>query len=760
MKPKVMTQFGGIAPRYAPGLTFGMAQTAENCDLSSGKIKPLKGHLAVGAGMGNSLHYYEGEWYSGPDRYYVNWPIGADNLLLYLEDGVPMKRVGDSVAVLGQELPEAPTVETNDFTFDFSPDSEARCVLIASSVENEYYPGIVCNGRVFPVCVVMDEYDGGGYTLFSGCTFSLAGGVADEGVLGSLGHHEWAYGDQDGLGFDTLYLGFSGLTTEEVGWKQVVEFDDLGVDVIRVGYVQWGSSITDPMTTFRMQDGQADVALRHVSDTIYELVGVTDGTIDLYKTAHYLGISGPFAACYINDNPYTLGEYGDLAAGEWVFETGLSGFSPGILFVMESAALTTTAITGGDVAFFSDNGITQFSLSSSLGSIVDTVRYAITTVRSVGGHEDESGLGAVSEDIECDHIQTLVTRPEITDTDVTHWKLWRIGDSTGEYQLVATLDADTETYEDALDASEVGESPTTFYTSDQGNEILFSKPAVVFDGLAGVGNGMVFGWAGHILYWCEPGKPDAWPSYYTMNFPADIRDVIPMGGVIGVMTEIGAFRVDGTHPELLQPSDPIGLEPVRGLHSAKTSRGIAYLSDSGVGLFNLYETSIVSDTAFTESWFAEIDSESSVLIQSDNMLYLFHSDGVLKLDPTSGTASWSTLSLSGVTAAFIRPDTGGLFVLASGSVYEVSGGDGDLSWEWLSGDIYGDSDDQEFRSVSVVGSGSVTLAVYIDGDLIRSRGLDFTLDRGRTIQLRQEEAGRALWFKLTGTGIVTEVVVR
>ena len=176
-------------------------------------------------------------------------------------------------------------------------------------------------------------------------------------------------------------------------------------------------------------------------------------------------------------------------------------------------------------------------------------------------------------------------------------------------------------------------------------------------------------------------------------------------------------------------------------------------------MFNLYEASLITAGAFSGSWFADVSAESSVLIQKDQTLYLFHGAGVLRMDLSSGQAEWTTLSLSGVTAAFVRPDTGKLYVMASGVVYELHGGD-DLSWAWMSGDIYGDSDDHEFRSVSVSGSGVVTLGVYVDGGLVRSRALDFSLIRGRTVQLRQEEAGRALWVSLSGTGRVTEVVVR
>lgn len=660
MKKKIFGAFGGIAPRYAPGLKSGLAQTAENCDLSSGKIRPLPGPLAVGTGAGNSLHYHGGAWQSGTDRFFSSWPIGSTDLLLWLDtDGTPMKTVAGVSGVLGQVRPGAPTVE-----------------MMSPYVRFRWTP--------------------------------------------------------ESLGNGTFYIDTTSGAIEKSG---------------RLAFVR-SEVHTDQYFAANYYDHDSDGGYAGISLGYYTLIVAG-------------GISpGPPDSLFINDLEWTMGANGDLEPLEWVWQpyhsTYLSDAGDSLVYC-KPVDLSPVSLDYEQVAWWDTHGVSEMLLVQNPGGVTDTVRYAISTVRSVGGHEDESGLGPVSGTVTALHGVVRVTRPVISDAAVTHWRIYRLGDLSGEYQFVAQVPVLTTYYDDALNAAEVGAAPTTFYTSDQGNEILFARPDEM-DGLAGPHAGMMFGWRGNVLFWCEPGKPDAWPGYYSLNFPAAIRAAVPMAGALAVLTALGAFRVDGSHPELLQETESIGMEPCPTVCAAKTSRGVCYLSDTGIALFDLYRTVMVTDAMFTESWFAALVAASARMVESDGSLYLFHSAGALRVDMTAGEARYTTLDAV-ATAAFARPDDGRLYVISAGEILDLFGGSGVLAFTWRSGDVYGASDDHAFAAVKVTGSGAVTLSVYVDGVLARSRALDFAMDRGRTIGLRQEEAGRALWFELTGTGQVTEVEV-
>lgn len=474
-----------------------------------------------------------------------------------------------------------------------------------------------------------------------------------------------------------------------------------------------------------------------------------DDDLSMYVRVPFL--DADVVSVFVDDVEYAAGTAGSLSPGEFGMEETVGPSVYGYLFlrfVSDPSPVVSCGLTPSDY-------FTSIAVGKVSGNIDDTVTYAITTLRSVGGIEDESGLGAVSESITANHETLRVTRPVIDDEYVTHWLLYRLGSAGGEFQFCAKIAVATTTYDDDLLVSELGASPVTYYTSDQQNEILFSKPDP-FDGLCGPHAGMLFGWKDSTLYWSEPGKPDGWPAYYSMNFPSVIKSVVPFSSSLIVLCESGPFRVDGTHPELLQQGEAMGAEPCLSSSGTKTSKGVVYMSDSGVVLFNGYETQGLTDALFGEAYFSDWAKAGVFFAENDGRIFVFHEDGALVFDVPTG--QWTELSLV-ATAAFRRASDGELYVISAGQVLKVFGG-AVVSFRFLSGDYYGkDGDDTEFAGVHVTGSGAVTLGVYVDGVKRAERALDFTMDRGRVVKLRQEHAGRALWFELTGTGRVTEVTV-
>ena len=512
-KVLMLSEFKGLAPRFAPHLAKGWALTAENCDLRTRKIRPVDGPSLQESDDNdyNSLFYYNSDWELGDDRHYLEWKIGNHDLLIYLDSGVPKKKVGSTTADLGQTRPSAPTL----------------------------------------------------------------------------------------------------------------------------------------------------------------------------------------------------------------------------------------AESGG-------------------GALDDTYTYIITTTRSVGGHTDESGPSdSASITVSAKTIQ--VTAPTISDSDVTYWNIYRMSDSSAAYQFVAQVEAGTSSYLDNTLDADLDASPDTWYTSDQGNTIVFDKPTVqsaTFGGLtAQIYTGMIFAWSGSTLYWSEPGYPDAWPSFYNMNFPSDIKAVIPFAGTVAVLTETGPFRVDGTHPELLQQTQAMSNEPCIAGAACKTRHGVAYLSDSGICVFDLARVTVITDGHFTEDWFTgNVAAATALLVENDDQIYLFHSAGTLVGDMRVKPWIWHTLDIT-ATAVHRRDDDGELYYVDDDGVQKLGAGS-DLAWTWRSGDLLAEHPrDKMWQSVEVQGAGAVTLFAYVDDALIASKSLTFDMDRNRCLRFPDETRGRALQLELTGTGTVTEIEI-
>jgi len=389
------------------------------------------------------------------------------------------------------------------------------------------------------------------------------------------------------------------------------------------------------------------------------------------------------------------------------------------------------------------------------GNITDTVQYIVTWSRSVGGYVDESGPSFPSDELQASGRQIQITRPTGYDSFVTHWNIYRIGYQTGEFQFVeAVVIADT-TYTDNNFNADLSASPTTWFTSDQGNEIAFAPPPAL-SGVTGPHAGMLFGWRESTLYWSEPGYADAWPVFYSVNFPSNIIAAMPFAGALAVLTQNGAFRIDGNHPELLQQTEALGAEPCLSSSVCRSSKGIFFLSDSGLTLFNNFESVVVSDQAFTEIWFREnITSASSVLAENDNVIYIFHSTGTLYFDMK--TAQRATMP--GIfNAVWKDHGTGWLYAGNSSGIYKIESLNNTVML-WKSGDIVASIKDIPWKEIEVIGTGEIILTVYIDDADIAAKVLIFNdLYRLRTLGLPQEYQGRRLQLQFQGTGTIEEVI--
>jgi len=485
------------------------------------------------------------------------------------------------------------------------------------------------------------------------------------------------------------------------------------------------------------------------------------------STTSYIGLRAPVASgtidnvsCKPLDDPdlkepdelrlnsltSTKGNVGALTAGKW-------GYGNNDALTYNTIYVRIAGSTDPDLeASWYINYILYPELSG-------TYNYLYTVTRTINGHVDESGPSAVSQE-----IVVVNEKIRVTIADATYpWNLYRISLASGEYQFVATIAAATTTYDDNIPDAELGDAPTTWYTSDSGNEIIFGPAPTGLDGLINEPSAaMLFVWDGPTLRWSEPGYPDAWPAFYTMNFPGNIKRVIALAGVVAVLTDIGPFRVDGTDPESLQQSKVLGKEPCMSIAACPTPKGVVYLSDSGIVLFNLVDTTVLTDGNFGEDWFkTNVVAAGAHLVENDNILRLFHTAGTLVVDARSDPAIWYTIDTIAYASA-VRDDQGEVYIIDTTGIEQLHAhASTDLTWSWQSGDILMDTfKEKEWGEIEVIGSGTVSATIYVDDVSKGTKALTFTTERGRTLKAPEHTLGKALQFLLTGTGQVNEVIVR
>jgi len=406
------------------------------------------------------------------------------------------------------------------------------------------------------------------------------------------------------------------------------------------------------------------------------------------------------------------------------------------------------------------------------GVLTGTYQYFVVHKRVVGGYQDLSGPSALSVEVTPSAQEVRITRGAISDPYVTHWWIYCMSSNTGEWLFVAEVDAGTTIYDHNFADDQLGEGPTTFYKSNQSNTILLQKPPD-FEGICPkIYRGMLLGWNKDLLSTSESVMPDGWDlDVFNQRLPYEIYAVLPIGDELVALTKAGPYRVFGTEPELLAQDRGKNMKPAMGKRArVETDSGLFYLCDEGIALFDGLGVSMFSDAEFAKEWFqANVAGAQAHMARSDDRLYLFHPGGVLVCDSRAGKRNWITLS-DVFSGSWVDEETGELFVSMTDGIYKPFSlpyfmPSDLLTWKWRSGDLpfFAEAPSvdrrKEFGKVRVIGSGDVTVNLYVDGAAVGSKVLDWIGDSGKELKYPARTRGRATQVELAGTGTVDELTI-
>lgn len=126
--------------------------------------------------------------------------------------------------------------------------------------------------------------------------------------------------------------------------------------------------------------------------------------------------------------------------------------------------------------------------------------------------------------------------------NITHKRIYRstAGTGTVEFLYVGQVTLATEVFEDTLTAEELNEPLPTQY---------WEVPPAGLTGLVGLPNGLLAGFVGQDVYFCEPYHPYAWPVSYSYPVGYPIVGLGVVDTTLVVLTKGKPFFIQGTHPE-------------------------------------------------------------------------------------------------------------------------------------------------------------------------------------------------------------------
>jgi hypothetical protein len=204
-------------------------------------------------------------------------------------------------------------------------------------------------------------------------------------------------------------------------------------------------------------------------------------------------------------------------------------------------------------------------------------------------------------------------------------------------------------------------------------------------------NGILAGFRGNEVYFCEPYLPHAWPASYALTVEFPIVGLAAFGESLVVATKGNPFIISGSTPAgMSQAKLPI-YEPCISKRSIASDEGGAlYASPNGVVKISQGFAGVSTRALMTRAEWQVYRPESMLGAVLDGRYYLFCDSptngfvGALILDRNEAASPMTTTTMF-TTAAYPEPTSAALHVLQSDEIKIWEGSVNEfLPFEWRS----------------------------------------------------------------------------
>jgi hypothetical protein len=446
------------------------------------------------------------------------------------------------------------------------------------------------------------------------------------------------------------------------------------------------------------------------------IVVVTQANID--------SVESRFLSVLINTTENFVAIPATYTVGNLSFIDGYGG-SVEVYGLIDPIAVVSTTATGSSATIRLRGGdyptTTQYSSINASGitdnpAVPETRVYAWTWVNKEAGFEFESAPSPASASVDVRVEQTVAIsgRGSVpTGYLATHWRLYRA--VAGIYLFVTELPLSQNSFTDNVKAEELGEELPS---------LTWLTPPDTLKGLINLPNGIMAGFTGRDVYFCDPYHPHAWPVNYNQSVDFPVVGLGRMDTTLAVLTSGTPYFIQGSHPDsmVVVKSD---LEQSCASKRSIVSMGgaVIYASPDGLVMLSSGGSKVISEQFFTRAQWQSAFNPSSIHAYHHDMKYVaFYNSGATSggfiFDLTSGQLVLHTLY---ATAGYndLRADK--LYTTFADRTVKVWLDGAALSYTWKS---------KKFTMPKVMGFSCaqveaeaypVTAKIYVDGTLVRTQ---------------------------------------
>jgi len=349
-------------------------------------------------------------------------------------------------------------------------------------------------------------------------------------------------------------------------------------------------------------------------------------------------------------------------------------------------------------------------------ALPETRVYTYTLVNKESGYDFESAPAPASEsiDVKVGESVTVTNFSSIpSGYTATHRRIYR--SVSGTYLFVAEILVAISSYTDSVLAEDLGEEIPS---------LTWLPPPATMKGLINLPNGIMAGFVGRDIYFCDPYHPHAWPIEYNQTVDFPVVGLGRMDTTLAVLTTGTPYFLQGSHPDSMVVVKSDLDQSCASKRSIVSANGVViYASPDGLVMLSPGGSKLVTEGSFTYAqWQAFFNPSSIHAYMHDRKYVAFYDNGV-----TTGGFIYDLLTgqftLHGVyaTAGYTDLVNDKLFLAFADRTVKVWQAGSALSYTWKS---------KKFTMPQVMGFSCaqleaeaypVTAKFYVNGTLVHTQ---------------------------------------
>lgn len=253
--------------------------------------------------------------------------------------------------------------------------------------------------------------------------------------------------------------------------------------------------------------------------------------------------------------------------------------------------------------------------------VPETRVYAYTVVNKESGFEFESAPSAASTDATV-RIGQSVTVSGFASVPsgytLTHRRIYR--STAGVFLFVAEIPIATASYSDSILAEDLGEELPS---------LTWLPPPDTLKGLINLPGGVLAGFTGRDVYFCDPYHPHAWPVQYMQSLDFPVVGLGRMDTTLAVMTTGTPYFIQGSAPDSMVVVKSDLEQACASKRSIVSLNGVViYASPDGLVSLSPSGSKLITEKYFTRTQWQSLFAPSSIYAYQHDLKYFgFYNNG-------------------------------------------------------------------------------------------------------------------------------------